>query len=63
MPGYRATVERGILIKIEGFDWNCPQHITERFSVDEVRKVTTPLLTRIAELEAQLLKIEETPNG
>lgn len=63
VPGYRATVERGILIKIEGFDWNCPQHITERFSIDEVRKVTTPLLSRIAELEAQLLITKETPNG
>ena len=63
VPGYRATVERGILIEIEGFDWNCPQHITERFSLDEVRKVTTPLLTRIAELEAQLLKTREAPDA
>lgn len=62
VPGYRANVERGILIRIEGFDWNCPQHITERFSLDEVRKVTTPLLTRIAELEAQLLIQKETPD-
>lgn len=23
-PAYRATVERGFIIKIEGFDWNCP---------------------------------------
>ena len=27
MPDYRARVERGFLIKVEGFDWNCPQHI------------------------------------
>lgn len=63
VPGYRAAVERGILITVEGFDWNCPQHITERFSLDEVRKVTTPLLSRIADLEAQLLKYTETPDG
>lgn len=32
VPDYRARVERGILISVSGFDWNCPQHITERFS-------------------------------
>ncbi len=54
MPNYRARVERGFLIKVEGFDWNCPQHITERFTQDEVRVMTEPLTKRIAELEAEL---------
>ena len=54
MPDYRARVERGIVIQIEGFDWNCPQHITERFTLDEVRSMTTTLTSRIAELEAEL---------
>ncbi len=30
-PDYRARVERGFVITVEGFDWNCPQHITERY--------------------------------
>jgi uncharacterized protein len=54
MPDYRARVERGFLITVEGFDWNCPQHITERFTLDEVRTMTEPLTSRIAELEAAL---------
>ena len=29
---YRARVERGFLIQIAGFDWNCRQHITPRYS-------------------------------
>lgn len=53
-PGYRARVERGMVIQIAGFDWNCPQHITERFSLDEVRSMTTTLTSRISELEAEL---------
>jgi predicted pyridoxine 5'-phosphate oxidase superfamily flavin-nucleotide-binding protein len=53
-PGYRARVERGFLIKVEAFDWNCPQHITERYTLEEVRAVTAPLTTRIAELETEL---------
>ncbi len=35
-PRYRARVERGILIRIEGFDWNCPKYITPRYTEDEV---------------------------
>ncbi|HRE19986.1 MAG TPA: pyridoxamine 5'-phosphate oxidase family protein [Rhabdaerophilum sp.] len=56
LPDYRARVERGFLIKVEGFDWNCPQHITERFTLDEIRAVTAPLTTRIAKLEAELAR-------
>jgi len=54
MPDYRARVERGFLIKVEGFDWNCPQHIVERYTLDEVRAMAAPLTARIAELEAEL---------
>jgi hypothetical protein len=25
---YPAQIERGFIIEVEGFDWNCPQHIT-----------------------------------
>ncbi|MDT8343459.1 MAG: pyridoxamine 5'-phosphate oxidase family protein [Thermohalobaculum sp.] len=56
LPDYRARVQRGVLITVEGFDWNCPQHITERFSLDEVRAITAPLAARIADLEAELAR-------
>jgi hypothetical protein len=36
-PGYGAKVERFWRISIEAFDWNCPQHITPRYTVDECR--------------------------
>lgn len=28
---YRARIERGMIVTIEGYDWNCPQHITPRY--------------------------------
>ena len=34
--GYDAVVERGVLVAVEAFDWNCPQHITQRFTVAEI---------------------------
>jgi hypothetical protein len=59
MPEYGAQVERGILISIEAFDWNCPQHITPRFTLAEIEEGTAPLRQRIAELEEALqLKVQ-----
>jgi predicted pyridoxine 5'-phosphate oxidase superfamily flavin-nucleotide-binding protein len=54
VPGYRAKVEHGLLIEVEAFDWNCPQHITPRFTEAEVAAAVAPLHARIAELEAAL---------
>lgn len=54
LPDYRGRVERGVLIEVEAFDWNCPQHITPRFTETEIDRIAAPLHLRIAELEAQL---------
>jgi hypothetical protein len=56
MPDYRARIERAFLITVEGFDWNCPQHITERYTREEMDAATAPLSARIAELEAELAR-------
>ncbi|MBE0555814.1 MAG: pyridoxamine 5'-phosphate oxidase family protein [Proteobacteria bacterium] len=62
MPDYRARIERAFVISIEGFDWNCPQHISERYMPEELGAVTAPLMARIAELEAALARrIESSP--
>lgn len=53
-PGYPARVERGFLVAVEAFDWNCPQHITPRFTAAEIAAAVAPLRARIAELEAAL---------
>lgn len=54
MPGYRGAVERAIVIAVEAFDWNCPQHITPRFTADEIAVAVAPLHERIRELEERL---------
>jgi len=53
-PDYAAEKERAILIRVEAFDWNCPQHIPQRYSVAEVEQMLEPLRQRIQELEARL---------
>lgn len=52
--GNVGKVERGIVIDIEAFDWNCSQHITERFTLAEIEPSIDALKARIAELEAEL---------
>jgi predicted pyridoxine 5'-phosphate oxidase superfamily flavin-nucleotide-binding protein len=59
VPGYPAFAERVIVIDIVGFDWNCPQHITPRFTVANVRRETQPLLDEIARLRARVAQLEE----
>jgi len=49
---YRARVERGFLIHVEAFDWNCPQHITPRYSAAEVEALMAPLLEENRQLKA-----------
>jgi len=63
MPGYKAVVERAVVVRIAGFDWNCPQHITPRFTLDEVEQATQPLRDRVAELEARLASGEAQSAG
>lgn len=51
---YKATVERLMLIEVEAFDWNCSQHITPRYTVEDVLPTIEALKARIVELEAKL---------
>ena len=57
-PGYRARPERAILFTVEAWDVNCSQHITARFTEDEVAEATGPLLQRIAALEAENAELQ-----
>lgn len=54
IPADPSVIERAIRVHVAGFDWNCPQHITPRFTAEEVERAVTPLRERIAELEAKL---------
>ena len=45
--------ERGVTIKVEAFDWNCPQHITPRISEAELAPAHAPVRQRLEELEVE----------
>jgi hypothetical protein len=49
---YDARIERAMVITIEAFDWNCPQHITPRFTEAQLREAVAPTLERLRAAEA-----------
>ncbi|WP_404482501.1 pyridoxamine 5'-phosphate oxidase family protein [Novosphingobium sp. BL-52-GroH] len=57
-PDYLAEPERAFVIDVIGFDWNCPQHITPRFTEAEVRRGTQPLIDEIGRLRARIEQLE-----
>ncbi len=59
MPGYPARVERAFVLHVEAFSWNCPQHITQRFTEAEIDAALTPVRARIAQLEAENKMLRE----
>ena len=53
-PSYKARLERAIVFTVEAWDMNCPQHIKQRFTTEDMEKVTKPLYDRIKTLEQEL---------
>ena len=58
-PGYKAVIERAYVIKVEGFDWNCPQHITPRFTADQIQEALAPFERRLQDLERENKELRE----
>ncbi|MFO1241397.1 MAG: pyridoxamine 5'-phosphate oxidase family protein [Sphingomonadaceae bacterium] len=55
MPdNYQAIPERAYVIDVVGYDWNCPQHITPRFTEVEISQAIRPLTTEITQLRAEV---------
>jgi uncharacterized protein len=59
-PDDRNPVERVFIIQVDAFDWNCQQHITRRFTDEQIRTVLAPFEKRMEELtlENQKLRAE-----
>ncbi len=51
---YKAKPERAIVFTIEAWDVNCPQHITPRYTMEELEPQIGDLKDQIKELEVKL---------
>ncbi len=59
MPGYKAKIERAMILHVEAFDWNCPQHITPRYTIEEIRMMTAPMTEHIEKLEKEIEELKK----
>lgn len=57
-PDHAAEPERAFVIDVIGFDWNCPQHITPRFTEAEIKCGTQLLMDELARLRARVAEQE-----
>ena len=53
VPQEKTPAERAMLIHVEAFDWNCPQHITPRYTEEELEKILEPMQRRLDALEEE----------
>jgi predicted pyridoxine 5'-phosphate oxidase superfamily flavin-nucleotide-binding protein len=62
---YGAKPERIFRMRLDAFDWNCPQHITPRFTEREVAVAMQPLRDRVADLERENASLRRSiaPSG
>jgi hypothetical protein len=62
-PGSATYVTRAIRFRVLAWDINCPSHIPQLFTVDEVEAASAAMLARIADLEKQLSQREASKAG
>jgi hypothetical protein len=44
---------------MEAFDWNCQQHITPRFTAEEIQEAMAPLESQMRELQRENKSLRE----
>jgi len=54
LSDYKFKPERMIVLHIEAYDWNCPQHITPRYTVDDIEAAFAGQRNQIFILQAEV---------
>ncbi len=53
VPEEKTPIERVFVIHVEAYDWNCPQHITPRYTAEEIREGMQPIEQHVQKLEEE----------
>ena len=53
----KAVAGRIYVIDVIGFDWNCPQHITPRFTEAEIASAVAPLTAEVERLRSEVTQL------
>lgn len=63
IENYKFRPERMMVFHIEAYDWNCPQHITPRYTVEELEQAFSPQQKYIATLEQEINDLKSKLNN
>ena len=58
LEAYKFRPERMIVLNVEAYDWNCPQHITPRYTSEEIEEALKPQYQHIKNLEAEIADLK-----
>lgn len=56
---YKFKPERMMVLHVEAYDWNCPQHITPRYTFEEIQAAFAPQRELIAKLEEEVKELKQ----
>jgi predicted pyridoxine 5'-phosphate oxidase superfamily flavin-nucleotide-binding protein len=59
LDDYKFRPERMMVFHIEAYDWNCPQHITPRYTVNEIETAFSPQQEHIKSLEKEIKELRK----
>ena len=54
LSDYKFRPERMMILNIEAYDWNCPQHIIPRYTAEEIEQAFVPQRNRMTKLEDEV---------
>ena len=58
VENYEAKIERAVILHVKAFNWNCPQHITPRYTLEQIRVMVQPLNEHIEKLEKEIIELK-----
>jgi predicted pyridoxine 5'-phosphate oxidase superfamily flavin-nucleotide-binding protein len=58
LDDYKFRPERMMVLQVKAFSWNCPQHITPRYTLEEIEEGFASPLEHISRLEAEIKELK-----
>jgi uncharacterized protein len=56
---YKFRPERMMVLHIEAYDWNCPQHITPKYTVEEIEKAFAGQRQQVTKLQEEIIALKQ----
>ena len=59
LSGYKFRPERMMVLQVEAYDWNCHQHITPRYTLEEIEEAFAAQKNYASNLEAEIRLLKQ----